>query len=210
MFWCRGDRWGCSCSRPWSRRAYRTPAARTLLLLSWRSRGRKMQCWPRLLAAVGSLLGSVVFYEIMRKGGEKFLAKYTARRQRTKVPRVVLALRTDHGLHPGAAAHSDFAFQGFRCLRRCDVRAALSLLPGAGRGAVPALSRAGVFRAAAWRKLHGVAERPRMALTGAGRGHRAGAVRIGAMGGRPQARACLARRIRVNPVTIELKKASPA
>jgi membrane protein YqaA with SNARE-associated domain len=31
-----------------------------------------------LLAAVGSLLGSVVFYEITRKGGEKFLAKYTA------------------------------------------------------------------------------------------------------------------------------------
>ena len=31
-----------------------------------------------LLAAVGSLIGSVIFYEITRKGGEKFLAKYTA------------------------------------------------------------------------------------------------------------------------------------
>ena len=31
-----------------------------------------------LLAAVGSLAGSAIFYEITRKGGEKFLAKYTA------------------------------------------------------------------------------------------------------------------------------------
>jgi len=30
-----------------------------------------------LLAAVGSLVGSAIFYEITRKGGEKFLAKYT-------------------------------------------------------------------------------------------------------------------------------------
>jgi membrane protein YqaA with SNARE-associated domain len=31
-----------------------------------------------VLAAAGSLIGSVIFYEITRRGGEKFLAKYTA------------------------------------------------------------------------------------------------------------------------------------
>jgi membrane protein DedA with SNARE-associated domain len=31
-----------------------------------------------ILAAVGSLVGSSIFYEITRKGGEKFLAKYTS------------------------------------------------------------------------------------------------------------------------------------
>jgi membrane protein YqaA with SNARE-associated domain len=31
-----------------------------------------------MLAALGSLIGSVIFYEITRKGGEKFLAKYAA------------------------------------------------------------------------------------------------------------------------------------
>ncbi|MGH9591593.1 MAG: YqaA family protein [Bryobacteraceae bacterium] len=35
--------------------------------------------WPlcAALATVGSLIGSLVFYEIMRKGGEKFLYRYT-------------------------------------------------------------------------------------------------------------------------------------
>ncbi len=31
-----------------------------------------------VLATVGSLIGSVIFYEITRKGGEKFLMKYTS------------------------------------------------------------------------------------------------------------------------------------
>ena len=39
-----------------------------------------------LLAAVGSLIGSAIFYEITRRGGEKFLAKYTARASAATVP----------------------------------------------------------------------------------------------------------------------------
>src|SRR5579862_9404943 len=30
------------------------------------------------MAIVGSLIGSVIFYEIMRKGGEKLLSRYTS------------------------------------------------------------------------------------------------------------------------------------
>jgi membrane protein YqaA with SNARE-associated domain len=47
-----------------------------LLILAIARPQEAMLC--ALLAALGSLIGSAVFYEITRKGGEKFLAKYTA------------------------------------------------------------------------------------------------------------------------------------
>jgi membrane protein YqaA with SNARE-associated domain len=47
-----------------------------LLLLAIARPNEAMLC--AVLAAVGSLIGSEIFYEITRKGGEKFLAKYTA------------------------------------------------------------------------------------------------------------------------------------
>jgi len=47
-----------------------------LLLLAIARPQDAMLC--AVLAAVGSLIGSVVFYELTRRGGEKFLAKYTA------------------------------------------------------------------------------------------------------------------------------------
>ena len=46
-----------------------------LLLLAIARPQDAMLC--ALLAAIGSLIGSAIFYEITRKGGEKFLAKYT-------------------------------------------------------------------------------------------------------------------------------------
>jgi membrane protein YqaA with SNARE-associated domain len=47
-----------------------------LLILAIARPQEAMLC--AFLAAVGSLIGSSIFYEITRKGGEKFLAKYTA------------------------------------------------------------------------------------------------------------------------------------
>ena len=47
-----------------------------LLVLAIARPEQAMLC--AVLAAAGSLIGSVIFYEITRRGGEKFLAKYTA------------------------------------------------------------------------------------------------------------------------------------
>src|SRR5258708_427040 len=46
-----------------------------LLILAIARPEQAMLC--AALAAVGSLIGSAIFYEITRKGGERFLAKYT-------------------------------------------------------------------------------------------------------------------------------------
>src|SRR5579863_2291359 len=47
-----------------------------LLVLAIARPQQAMLC--AVLAAAGSLIGSVIFYEITRRGGEKFLAKYAA------------------------------------------------------------------------------------------------------------------------------------
>lgn len=47
-----------------------------LLLLAIARPQEAMLC--ALLAALGSVVGSVIFYELTRRGGEKFLARYTA------------------------------------------------------------------------------------------------------------------------------------
>ena len=129
-------------------RRHRCPAAAG----GHRASGVRLFCAPRW-RLLGSLLGSLVFYEIIRPGGEKFLMRYTAIGPRAALPRLVPSLRHGHGLHLRASADSVLAVQGLLRLRLRHGSQPHAIHAGAGRGAHSALRRPGLPGRAARRKL---------------------------------------------------------
>ncbi len=118
------------------------------------------------LAVVGSLVGSLFFFELLRRGGEKFLAKYTASGRGLRFRRVVFALRHDHGVYSGVPADSDSAVQGLCGLRGGHGCHAQAVHAGAVCGAAAAVCGAGLFGRETGGKFGGLAARAWLVFAG--------------------------------------------
>ena len=156
-------------SRPWSRRGYRILAGLTLLLFIPAARPQDAML-TAALAAVGSLVGSVFFYEVRGADGEKFLVKYTCRGGGNGFAIGSLRYGIITVFIPALLPIPILPFKVFAACAgvTCVPRFRFFLVLAAAR--FPRYLALAYLGEQTRRKFGGVAERARMALAGAGGG----------------------------------------
>ena len=148
-----GDRWAFSLIATIESRAFRIPAARTCccwLLTIARPRDAVLCA---LLAVIGSLIGSAIFFEIMRRGGERFLATLHVFRPGRPLPAWFLRYGLVTVFIPALLPIPFLPFKVVRGLRRRHGRQPDAIHAGAGRGAHSALLRAWRTWARNWARI---------------------------------------------------------